>query len=113
MNSTKMSLPCYVGVAVWMVAVLLMGAVPRTQAADLLVPFVTDDSGGPGSVQRYDGRTGAPLGAFTTGGPLSGPVHAVFGPDGNLYVSSIDNGKVLRYNGTTGAFLNTFVDNIP
>src|SRR5262249_59406016 len=56
---------------------------------------------------------GAALGAFVAGGNLSGPVHAVFGPDGNLYVSSIDNGKVLRYNGTTGAFLNTFVDNIP
>src|SRR5262245_2756498 len=84
-----------------------------TPNTDLLVAFTTDDRGGPGSVQRYDGRTGAPLGAFVAGGNLSGPVHAVFGPDGNLYGASIDNGKVLRYNGTTGAFLSTFVDNIP
>ncbi len=110
-----MSLPRYVGVAVLIVAALLVGAVPRIQAADLLVPFVTDDSGGPGSVQRYryEGKTGKSLGAFTTGGPLSGPVHVVFGPDGDLYVASINNGKVLRYDGRTGVFLDTFVDNIP
>ncbi len=84
-----------------------------TPNTDLLVAFTTDAADGPGSVQRYDGRTGAPLGAFVAGGNLRGPVHAVFGPDGNLYVSSIDNGKVLRYNGTTGAFLSTFVDKIP
>src|SRR5438128_4217241 len=80
---------------------------------DLLVAFISDDRGGPGSVQRYDGNTGASLGTFAAGGALSGPTGLVFGPDGNLYVTSIDNGKVLRYNGTTGAFLNTFVDNIP
>ena len=80
---------------------------------DLLVAFISDDRGGPGSVQRYDGTTGASLGTVAAGGALSGPTGLVFGPDGNLYVTSIDNGKVLRYNGTTGAFLNTFVDNIP
>src|SRR6266568_3224619 len=80
---------------------------------DLLVAFITDDRGGPGSVQRYDGTTGASLGTVAAGGAVSGPTGLVFGPDGNLYVTSIDNGKVLRYNGTTGAFLNTFVDNIP
>src|SRR2546428_1422564 len=80
---------------------------------DLLVAFLTDDVGGPGSVQRYNGTTGASLGTFASGGGLSGPVHVVFGPDGNLYVSDIDSGRVLRYNGSTGAFLNTFVDNIP
>src|SRR2546428_8090283 len=78
---------------------------------DLLVAFLTDDVGGPGSVQRYNGTTGASLGTFASGGGLSGPVHVVFGPDGNLYVSDIDSGRVLRYNGSTGAFLNTFVDN--
>jgi outer membrane protein assembly factor BamB len=33
----------------------------------------------------------------------------VFGPDGNLYVTSFGTGQVLRYNGTTGALLGTFV----
>lgn len=74
---------------------------------DLLVAFITDDAEGPGSVQRFNGTTGAPLGTFVSGGNLRGPVGIVFGPDGNLYVSSIDNGEVQRYSGTTGAFLNT------
>jgi DNA-binding beta-propeller fold protein YncE len=78
-----------------------------TVNTDLLVAFITDDAEGPGSVQRYNGTTGAPLGTFVSGGRLRGPVSMVFGPDGNLYVSSIDNGEVQRYNGTTGAFLNT------
>src|SRR2546425_10113064 len=80
---------------------------------DLLIAFITDDRGGPGSVQRYDGTTGAALGTVAAGGALSGPTGLVFGPDGNLYVTSIDNGKVLRYNGTTGGFLNTFVATLP
>src|SRR5438093_12141377 len=80
---------------------------------DLLVAFTIGDVGGPGSVQRYNGTTGASLGAFTSGGGLIEPVHAVFGPDGNLYVCDIGNGAVLRYNGTTGAFLSTFISGIP
>src|SRR5947209_8383613 len=75
---------------------------------DLLVAFVTDDVGGPGSVQRYNGATGASLGAFAAGGGLSGPVHAVFGPDGNLYVSSVDTDVVQRYSGRTGASMGIF-----
>ena len=31
------------------------------------------------------------------------PSTLVFGPDGNLYVTSIDTSSVLRYDGTTGA----------
>ena len=31
-----------------------------------------------------------------------------FGPDGNIYVASIDDGKIQRYDGTTGAFIDTF-----
>lgn len=33
----------------------------------------------------------------------------VFGPDGNLYVLSARQDKVLRYDGSTGAFLNEFI----
>jgi len=32
-----------------------------------------------------------------------------FGPDGNLYVPSFNNHKIVRYNGTTGAFMDDFV----
>jgi len=42
-------------------------------------------------------------------GPLDGPTAAVFGPDGNLYVASFDNDRVLRYDGATGAYLGPFV----
>ena len=42
-------------------------------------------------------------------GGLSGPRGLTFGPDGNLYVSSVDNNRILRYDGTTGAFMDTFV----
>ena len=33
----------------------------------------------------------------------------IFGEDGNLYVSSFNNDRVLRYDGTTGAYIDTFV----
>ncbi len=42
-------------------------------------------------------------------GALDGPRGLRYGPDGNLYVSSFNNDRILRYNGTTGAFISTFV----
>jgi sugar lactone lactonase YvrE len=33
----------------------------------------------------------------------------VFGPDGNLYVSSTANHEILRYKGRTGEFIDIFV----
>lgn len=46
-------------------------------------------------------------------GGLDGPSGLIFGPDGNLYVSSFsyrtNTDAVLRYNGTTGAFIDAFV----
>lgn len=69
-------------------------------------------------VLRFDGATGAPLGALVADDPLtpadetgglSGPTAAVFGPGGDLFVASFNNDRVLRYDGTTGAFLETVV----
>ena len=40
---------------------------------------------------------------------MNEPGGLVFGPDGNLYVSSGITDEVLRYNGATGAFIDVFV----
>jgi DNA-binding beta-propeller fold protein YncE len=58
-------------------------------------------------VRRYNWRTGA-MDVFAKGGGLWGPSNVVFGPDGNLYVSSYDNGKVIRFHGKTGAPMGVF-----
>ena len=68
--------------------------------------YVTDDL--KNQVVRFDGQTGTPLGAFTSGGALQNPFGLDFGPDGNLYVTSRDNHEILRYNGKTGAYLDVF-----
>ena len=68
--------------------------------------YVTDNL--KNQVVRFNGQTGAPQGAFTSGGALQNPFGLAFGPDGNLYVTSRDNHEILRYNGSTGAFLDVF-----
>jgi sugar lactone lactonase YvrE len=86
----------------------------------------------PGSVLKFEGPSGphpgAFLGAFVPAGSggLTNPEAVLFGPNGDLYVSSCveklnkffsnlfsaavtGTSVVLRYDGTTGAFLGTFV----
>jgi sugar lactone lactonase YvrE len=86
----------------------------------------------PGSVSRFQGPGGANPGAFIDtfipggSGGLCNPVGLLFGPDGNLYVTSVvgfhsyqsgvrqfgavpGTSQVLRYDGVTGAFLDVFV----
>jgi sugar lactone lactonase YvrE len=51
-----------------------------------------------------------PLTPVNETGGLNGPTAAAFGPDGNLYVASFANDRVLQYDGATGAFRKRFVD---
>ena len=73
-------------------------------------------------ITRYDAVTGDPFPApglsgadfivpGTTPGSanLSEPTGMIYGPDGDLYVSSFGQNEVLRFNGQTGAFMNIFV----
>jgi hypothetical protein len=69
-----------------------------------------------GEVMRFNPATGAFLGDFVDSNPtndLNRPEGLVFGPDGNLYVTSFridptqanDTDKILEFNGATGAYL--------
>jgi streptogramin lyase len=66
---------------------------------------------GDGRIARFNEVTGAYLGDFVNAGSggLTTAHSMTFGPDGNLYVTDVENRSVLRYNGLTGAFIDTFV----
>ena len=95
-------------------AVAGIGIPPAAQGEgpDLLVA-----SQGSGSVLRYDGQSGAFIDAFVSAGSgglasgcFHGPSGMLFGPDGNLYVTSGGSSdSVLRYDGQTGEFIDQFV----
>jgi len=53
-------------------------------------------------VLRYNGATGAFIGAFATG-TLNGPTGLTFGADGHLYVGDWFGGKVYKFDGVSGA----------
>jgi hypothetical protein len=67
--------------------------------------YISD--GGTNQVVRYDGASGALLGAFTSGATFNGPTGLVFG-EGSLYVSDYWNNRVLQFDGVTGAFKSVF-----
>lgn len=74
--------------------------------------FVSDV--GSNSIKEFSAANGSPLGhdalgVFASGGGLSVPFGLAFGPDNNLYVSSLGTGEILRYNGTSGAFIDKYV----
>jgi hypothetical protein len=80
--------------------------------------YVNSFDSGPGPVLCYDGTTGAFLDVFVRSGSnpfgenRSGASRGlVFGPDGNLYVSSFPqlHPSVLRFDGHTGALIDAFV----
>lgn len=62
---------------------------------------------------RFNETNGALIDIFITNntGALRFPHCLDFGPDGNLYVASAGNDRVLRYNGTNGAFIDVFATN--
>ncbi len=87
---------------------IALNVVPCSAASPSLL--VADEASG--QVLRYDGQTGASMGAFVSqgsgglcGGNFVGPGGMVFGSDGHLYVTCAENdvGLVLRYDGDTGA----------
>ena len=69
--------------------------------------YVVDGLGN--SVIRYDGQTGASLGAFVPAGRgLGNPSGLAFGPDGDLYVTNGADNRVKQYNRSTGALVRTY-----
>jgi DNA-binding beta-propeller fold protein YncE len=90
---------------------------PSERGPDHLDLYVAEEKFG--RILRYDGATGAFLGAFVSGASvgLGTPAGLTFGPDGTLYVA--DGGffgstpAVLRFQGpagpTPGAFIDAFV----
>ena len=61
----------------------------------------------PNEVLRFNGKTGAPMGAFVKAGAgLTEPHNLAFGPDGSLYVGGPIG--VLQFSGKTGAFVRLF-----
>ncbi|MBK6769164.1 MAG: DUF11 domain-containing protein [Ardenticatenales bacterium] len=79
------------------------------------VASCTSSSRSTNEVLRYNATTGAFVGVFVSAGSggLNGPQDLVFGPNGNLFVSSIFSNEVIEYNGITGAFIDEFVEDDP
>ena len=80
-QAKRVSFPKLMGLlaAVWAVAV----GPARAAQPDLFVSSYFTDN-----VLRYDGKTGAFVDTFASGGGLDRPAGLAFGPDNNLYVSS-------------------------
>lgn len=69
--------------------------------------YVVDGLGN--SVLRYDGTSGASMGAFVPAGRgLTNPSGLAIGPEGDLYVANGSDNRVKQFNGTTGMAVRTF-----
>jgi len=79
----------------------------RIEADDLLVANLQG-----GHVTWLDGRSGALLGCLSAegAGEIRGGTGIAFGPDGDLYVGSSRNDRILRFDGSTGEFIGLFVE---
>src|SRR6266404_146707 len=89
------------------ILVLLAAIVGWTPGQAHVVELLVSDPGA-NAVLRYNIETKAFNGVFASGGGLTEPSGLTFGPDGNLYVSSVFSDSVLRYDGMTGVFLDAF-----
>jgi len=76
---------------------------PRLTPANSAL-YVTDF--GDGTIMRCAGGSGKVLSVL--GGGLT-PIGLAFGPDHNLYVTSHDDGTIVRFNPMTGVSLGTFI----
>ena len=85
----------------------LLFALTATAHASIL--YVTDFSGGNGSVQSFDGASGTFLGTLSVPGGVGFPGAAIVGPDGNLYVVDNGNNVVDKFNASTGVFISQFI----
>ncbi len=59
------------------------------------------------NILRFDGK-GNPLGSFLNGGPVSCPVGHLFDGNGELWVASWQNHRLLRYNAQNGNYIGEF-----
>ncbi len=66
--------------------------------------YVSNAFGFP-SIVRFDGRTGAPLGAFVNDTAMTFPLGLTWGNDGDLYVANQGGHSVRRYDGRSGVLL--------
>jgi hypothetical protein len=65
-------------------------------------------SGNQNAVQRFGDFTGGYKGAFASTN-LNFPIGVEIGPDGNVYVASYGNDRVVRFNGINGQYMDDFV----
>lgn len=84
---------------------LAIASFGSASAADLLVSSAQSNQ-----VLRFNGATGAPLGAFVAPGAngLAGPAGLAFNSVGDLHVAAGGPDAVLRYDGLSGAAIDAF-----
>jgi hypothetical protein len=80
--------------------------------------IIDDDVGvsvADGSATEGDSRIGQRMGDFVPqagNGGMNRSTGMAWGPDGNLYVGSLNTNQVLKYDGKTGTFLGSFIDGV-
>ena len=77
---------------------------PTAEAEDSLLVVSANEN----TVQRFGDFTGAYKGAFASNN-LNFPIGIEIGPDGNVYIASYGNDRVVRYNGVNGQYIDDFV----
>lgn len=87
----------------------LIAACPAIAGINLLVTSADNNSQN-GAVRRYDGLTGSFIDVLVpTSALMDMPNGTAIGPDGRLYVSTHDDGEIVRFDLNSGALLGTFV----